>query len=420
MVPPFLLVSQNHNHQMLRIIASSTRRAAVGRHFSAVAEATAEQPTSPLYMWGTDTKGCLLRPPNLANVTKVDVPTAVSLPTVDNITKLYCGPTDTAVVYGDGTCLVWGENKRGQLGVGHQTPVATPTPVALPDQRQVAQVSIGSQMGAFVDKQGDLYTCGLGGSVLTGFGLLGHGDATADKVITTPKLVESIIEDGVYIKQVQVSDIHMTCLTTEGEVLTTGGGSFGRLGNFDPIDQLYLEPVEILTNNVTDIAGGKAFTLALTNEGVIYGWGKNDKGQLGTGFGMAVDMYAMQAIPEPIEADELLGRRVVKIAAGSHHAACITEGGELFYWGMSVHLEPYRVTELLHTKIVDIHCGKDYTLAIDEEGRMYSFGYGKTGVLGQGSVKILHQPQLMEVFQGKKVVQASAGWQHAACLVEDA
>ena len=408
-----LLRKTTTTHNVLRRHATATVRSA-----------------TTFYSWGTDTKGSLLRPKDLADAKKMDIPTVVPLNDVfgDNaaaspvtIQDVVCGPTDTAVILSDGSCYVWGENKQGQLGVGHTQPVTTPTRVTLPyddNDRGMAQVSLGHQMGAFVDTKGDLYTCGLSGSVLTGFGLLGHGDTEGGNV-ATPKLVESIVEDGVYVKQVQVSESHITCLTTEGEVLTTGSGSYGRLGNFDTIDQLYLEPVEILTKGVQAIAGGKSFTLALM-DGVLYGWGRNHKGQLGTGLGLAVDMYAMQAIPEPIEADELVGRRVTKVAAGAGHAACITEGGELFYWGMSLHMEPYRVTELLHTKIVDVTCGLDYTLVIDEEGRMYSFGKGSTGVLGQGSVKNLNQPQVMEIFEGKKVLKASAGWKHAACLVQDA
>ena len=78
----------------------------------------------------------------------------------------------------------------------------------------------------------------------------------------TPKLVESLIGDGVYAKQVHLSKERMAVLTTEGEVLTAGSGSYGRLGNFEMSDQLYLEPVELLAYNVKQIAGGKAFTIA--------------------------------------------------------------------------------------------------------------------------------------------------------------
>jgi alpha-tubulin suppressor-like RCC1 family protein len=382
----------------------------VSRSFSALPETSTEL---ALHSWGTDTKGSLLRPKDMQDARKMDIPTLVPLDL--SIQKVECGATDTAILLENGDCYVWGENKHGQLGVGHAQPVqeeATKVHVSTP----IRQVSLGNHMGAFVDEEGDLYTCGFGGSTFSGFGLLGHGDTAP--AVHEPKLVESLVEDGCFVQDVKVSESHMTCLTTEGEVLTTGAGSYGRLGNFDTVDQLYFEPVEILTQGVTQIAGGKSFTLALTSEGVLYGWGRNHKGQLGTGLGLAVDMYAMQAIPEPIEADELLGRRVVKVAAGNSHAACITEGGELFFWGMALHLEPVRVNELMHTKVVDVVCGQDYTLALDEKGRLYSFGQGKTGVLGQGSIKTLNQPQVMEVFEDKRVVQVSAGWKHAACLVE--
>ncbi len=50
----------------------------------------------------------------------------------------------------------------------------------------------------------------------------------------------------------------MTVLTTEGEVLTCGAGSYGRCGNLDSVDQLFLEPVELLAaeRDVAQISGG--------------------------------------------------------------------------------------------------------------------------------------------------------------------
>lgn len=62
-------------------------------------------------------------------------------------------------------------------------------------------------------------------------------------------------------------------------------------------------------------------------------------------------MYAMEEVPAPIESGQLEGQRVTKIAAGHSHAACVVEGGRLFFWGMSLHLEPELVTSLLHTKV---------------------------------------------------------------------
>jgi len=66
---------------------------------------------------------------------------------------------------------------------------------------------------------------------------------------------------------------------------------------------------------------------------------------------MAVDMYAMANFPTTVESDEFMGRTVVKLAAGDHHSACVTSGGELFEWGMNVNLEPTLVNSLMHTKV---------------------------------------------------------------------
>jgi len=384
--------------------------------------------TAQWYTWGTNNQGSLLH----GEESKLDVPipledwrTTLDCPDNSvNIKRVVCGAKETAVLLTDGRCFVSGENKSGQLGLGHKNPVTKPTLLDLPpgendEKVTIDSISLGSLFSAAIDNKGDLYSFGYCGSTLgDGLGFLGHGDG---EEYLKPKLVESLIEDGCFAQKVQVGNAHMTVMTTEGEVLTCGGGSFGRLGNSETHqDQLHLEPVEMLRKGVMDVSGGNSFTLALKDDGVLYGWGKGDKGQLGTGFGMAVDMYVMASVPEPIEADELLGRKVVKVSSGGSHAVCVTEGGEVFQWGMSLFLEPVRVSELLHTRIVDVACGENYSLALDEEGNLYSWGHGKTGVLGQGpSINKLNQAHIMEALEDKRVTAVSAGGQHVACLAED-
>ncbi len=396
----------------------------IGRRFVS----TQKQPS--LYMWGTDHNGSICKPKDRQDEKVLDIPTRVdnleehlmadttSADIISEIQQVVCGPTDTAILFKNGTCFVAGDNKFGQLGLGHTQPV--PKFTALP--HTVQNISLGVHTAGLIDTHGDVYTAGMGSSLSSGTGFLGQGEGDSSYSF---QRVDSLVEDGCYAQQVQMSEYHTTVLTTEGEVLSCGAGSYGRLGNLETNDQLYLEPVELLTQGVTAIAGGKGFTLALSEDGVLYAWGRNHKGQLGLGFGLAVDMYAMQSVPEPIQADELLGRKVVKMAAGHSHAACITVSGELFYWGMSLYLEPVRMDSLLHTRLVDVACGQDYTLAVGEDGKLYSFGQGQTltskrGVLGLGSVGRADQAVWVEALDGKKVTQVSAGWSHAACLAEDA
>ena len=382
---------------------------------------------SSLYTWGTNNSGSLLQEDS--DDSKIDSkgilwepqPAAASLLDGNKLVDICCGHSETMIITEDGRVWVTGENKNGQLGLGHKNPVATPTELKVDGVDKFRKGVIGINTGALISENGDLYTFGFGGSALQGVGCLGQGDGES---YLTPKLVESLVEDGCQVEDVTLGESHTTVLTTEGEVLTTGASNYGRLGNGETSeDTLYFDVVEILpSENITQIAGGESFTLALTKEGIIYGWGKNAKGQLGTGYGMAVDMYAMEEIPTPMEGDELANRKVTKIAAGTNHSACITSGGEIFWWGSSLHLEPVRVSEVLHTKIIDIACGLDYTLALSEDQELYAWGAGKTGVLGIGpDTKTVHQAQRIRSLTGdstdQEITHLSAGSMLAACLV---
>lgn len=385
-----------------------------------------------LYTWGTNSSGSLLQ--GDGNDSKIDSKgilwepqPAVGIEHLNGkkIVDICCGHSETMIITEGGQVFVAGLNKNGQLGLGHKNPVSTLTELKVDGVEKFRKGRIGINTGALIAENGDLYTFGFGGSALQGIGCLGHGDGES---YLTPKLVESLVEDGCQVEDVTLGESHTTVLTTEGEVLTTGASNYGRLGNGETSeDTLYFDAVEILPGEtITQIAGGESFTLALTNEGVIYGWGKNAKGQLGTGFGMAVDMYAMEQIPTPMEGDELANRTVTKIAAGTNHSACVTSGGELFWWGSSLHLEPVRVEEVLHTKIIDVACGLDYTLALSEDQELYAWGYGKTGVLGVGpDTKTLHQAQRIRSLMGSDdepqgdIVSISAGSTLAACLVNE-
>jgi len=330
-----------------------------------------------------------------------------------SVESVDCGASGTAMVLNDGRCFVMGTNKNGELGIESKSSIK---PIHLPLSDPIAKASLGPNFSALLTTTGDLYTFGYGGSRINGMGCLGQGNMDPHP---TPTLVSSLVDDGCYAADVHCGEYSMTVLTAEGEVLTCGAGSYGRLGNLETVDQLYLEPVELMgAEDVTQIAGGFAFSLALNSVGIVHAWGRNNEGQLGTGMGLSADMYAMESLPRPLEGD-LLGRKVVRIAAGHTNAAAVTEDGHLYTWGMNYTHEPKLETTLLHAKIVDVACGKNYTLAVDEEGRLYSMGKGKSGVLGLASTKVSAFPVLVEgIPMDEKVVSMSCGWDHVACVTE--
>ncbi|GFH47488.1 hypothetical protein CTEN210_03963 [Chaetoceros tenuissimus] len=419
------------------------------RTFASESKAADKQETKPestplsLYCWGTDEKGSIPTKDILQEArsggsggllnrggTVIDHPVKIDLQDATgeeniSLSNIFCGPTGTALMTSDNRVYLSGSNKNGQLGQGNKDDVTTPTLLTLPDSTplhhdQIVDIALGENMSAIIDTNGDLYTMGYNGNTMKdGVGCLGHG-YFPEEYLTTPTLVQSLVEDGCTTKQVLVGNSHMTVLTDEGEVLVTGSGGYGKCGNIDDVDQLFLEPVELLQgeSEITQIAGGKDYSLALTKDGIIFAWGRNHKGQCGTGSGLSVEMYAMEAMPVPLEG-MLEGRKVVKVHGGQSHAAALTESNELFVWGMGTYHMPELVTSLLDTKIVDFSCGHEYTIVLDDQGQLYSFGKGKTGVLGLASEKFAAEPMLVEGLLGKKVVKVSAGSKHVACLVEE-
>lgn len=415
----------------VQCFSSATEAGKGNSHLSLYAWGTSQEGSIPISDVSKITSGSILSSSKtvIDNPVKIDLRNALKDQGDDShldIRDIVCGPASTAIILSDNKAYTFGSNnKSGLLGHGDTQNVLVPKLLYPPDSTplhydQISKIAMGSCFSAIIDINGDLYTCGYNGSQMNeGSGCLGHG-YLQDPYVTIPTLVQSLVEDGCKVDQVAVGDAHMTVLTTEGEVLSCGGGSFGRLGNLDPEDQFFLEPIELLAGetDIIQIAGGKNFTLALTKrEGIVYAWGKNDKGQCGTGQGMAVDMYAMEPMPAVVEG-LLEGQKVVKIAAGHTHAAAITDKGELFVWGMGQdHMPRWIPTS---KKVIDVVCGLDYSMILQEDGRLYSFGKGgNTGVLGLASTKKAPEPTLVEGLLNKNVRRISAGWKHAACLVEE-
>lgn len=93
-----------------------------------------------------------------------------------------------------------------------------------------------------------------------------------------------------------------------------------------PID---LDPAGALVGrSVRSVVTGGLHTLALCTDGTVVAWGQNDGGQLGNG--------GFEASAIPVEVDRsgpLEGRRVVAIAAGTSHSLALCSDGVLVGWG---------------------------------------------------------------------------------------
>jgi len=130
-------------------------------------------------------------------------------------------------------------------------------------------------------------------------------------------------------------------------------------------------------------------TICITEEGKVYTFGRNDKGQLGTG-----DL-GNRGAPTAVKGLEHL--KIVKAAAGKTHSLFLTNQGEVWACGSNKFGElgigktseteekPKAITSTLGNKVVDIGAGIEFSMIVTEEGRVLSFGHPEHGALGHGT-----------------------------------
>jgi alpha-tubulin suppressor-like RCC1 family protein len=268
-----------------------------------------------------------------------------------------------------------------------------------------------------------VWTWGYGGSFFGGGGQLGHNSTDS---VEKPKLVEAFKNYGVKAKSVSVGSKHTLILTVDGEVLSCGVGEYGRLGTGTNDDAWTPQPLETLVDDdIIQIAAGGNHSLALTAEGKIYSWGRNDTGALGHGDSY-IDIYSMEDYPRAVECEDVYKKgKVVQIAAGKGRSAALTSDGRLFLWGRNLGHVPTIVegSALNGLKVAKVslggEAGKSVIAVICEDQSLWTFGDGSSKLIGQAVSGRQPTPMRVPAFSGRKVLDVFTGpGQHMAALVE--
>merc|ERR1712136_265901 len=130
------------------------------------------------------------------------------------------------------------------------------------------------------------------------------------------------------------------------------------------------------------------FTLAISEEGQVYAWGLNVKGQLGMG-----DMRNRKT-PTLIEA--LKDQTIVAVAVGRQHCLLLNDMGEVFACGDNAKgqcgIGKARTTTCLPVKVDDktmgpvksVRCSDEFSLFLTEDGKVFACGSPENGQLGHG------------------------------------
>ena len=243
-------------------------------------------------------------------------------------------------------------------------------------------VECGDHHTALITQTGLVYT--FGGNE---HGQLGLGDYLDRR---RPELVEKLSK----FICVQVSAFtHTAALTACGQLFTFGEGNHGQLGTGDTSTRPVPVRVSALRNRrVVHVAAGYAHMLLVTSEGELYSCGWNAHYRLGLR-----ELPPTKRVAEPTRVQLPGGERVRKVWAGMSHSLALSERGKLFGWGRNVYGElglvgmetEYQATPKcilsLDRAVTQASGGVSHTLAVTETGEVYSWGSGLKGRLGHGT-----------------------------------
>ncbi len=229
---------------------------------------------------------------------------------------------------------------------------------------------------------------------------------------------------------------HTLILTDDGEMLTFGVGEYGRLGTGSSSDSHIPMPIDSLGDvDIVQIAAGCDHSLALTANGTILSWGRNQSGQLGH-LDSNLDIYSMENLPRAIDADSIAGNnshesgptmvKFAQVAAGTNRSAAISTDGQLYVWGVRMSNAPKVVNkELLDDlRVIKVACGGDsghsVIAIITEDGGLWTMGDKGSKMLGIQDAKNHPIPKRVEVLKGKRVVDVKCGpGRHMFAFVAD-
>lgn len=116
-------------------------------------------------------------------------------------------------------------------------------------------------------------------------------------------------------------------MTRDGDVFSYGAGTYsaaGHGGSKTVLTPTVLKPLR--EKRIAQVACGEHHSLVLTDKGDVYAWGRGFEGQLGLS-----KSISMASTPSYIKS--FYGKPVSYIAAGAFYSLAITKDGNLWGWG---------------------------------------------------------------------------------------
>ncbi|XP_056409955.1 secretion-regulating guanine nucleotide exchange factor isoform X2 [Hyla sarda] len=283
--------------------------------------------------------------------------------------------------------LTWGSNSYGQLGLGGSDDTQRPQQVPELGEKGplIKSISAGGGHSAAITDSGKLYVCGQNKSGQLG---LGHYDDLPMLTLCTAIL-------HIRVTKVSCGWDFSIILTDNGQLLSCGSNAYGQLGNSQQRASSDPKLIQNVTEKIVDIAAGLRHSLAVTENGQTLQWGSGLASHARR-FCQGKTILAFYTAQQPCPVPGLENVKVKQVAAGSYHSVALSAAGELHVWGSNkhgqlLHCEPFigqprRISCPMFSgeAIRAVWSGWSHVIAQSETGQVFTWGRSDYGQLGLG------------------------------------
>lgn len=251
--------------------------------------------TGHVWAWGLNISG------QLGDGTNVDRAVPHKVPALDNVRYIATGYRSSLAVKKDGSVWVWG----GNCNTKQDKSLAS----------YVSQLTI------------DGYSDGSGGTIES---TTPEDDCLHQKYLNIKSNVPKKIEGLPKISQVSAGFGHVLAISQSGDLWSWGCNLYGQVGNgVDGNSEANLQPVKIGgVGNVVAVSAGYRHSMALDAAGHVWTWGHSFFGELGDG---KAETDADVVLPHRVAGLA----NVTMISAGHDYSLAVTKQGKLFGWGQA-------------------------------------------------------------------------------------